>query len=80
MFFGLVGLVLLLVPFLDRRGQREGRSLGWTIGGIAGLLFAIGMTCWGYESLLPLYIVLMTILLLGLLAFLTRGPREETNR
>jgi cytochrome b6 len=80
MFFGLVGLVLFLVPFLDRRGQREGRSLGWTIGGIAGLLFAIGMTCWGYASLLPLYIVLLTLLLLGLLAFLTRGPREGTSR
>lgn len=77
MFFGLVGLVLLLVPFLDRRGQREGRSPMWTAAGIVGLLFTVGMTCWGYASLLPLYIVLITVLLLALLAFITRGPREE---
>jgi len=77
MFFGLVGLVLLLVPFLDRRGQREGRSPMWTAAGVVGLLFTVGMTCWGYASLLPLYIVLITVLLLALLAFITRGPREE---
>lgn len=80
MVFGLAGLVLLLVPFLDRRGQREGRSPGWTAAGIAGLGFVIGMTCWGYGSLLPLYIVLLTVLLLSLFAFITRGPRERASR
>ena len=74
--FGLAGLLLLLVPFLDRRGGR-----GWSIAGVAGLAFVVGMTCWGYGTLLPLYIVFLTALLLAILAFITRGPsRAEETR
>jgi len=65
--FGAAGLLLLLVPFLDR-----GRSVGWALGGVAALIFAVGMTCWGYASLLPLYVVFITAILLSLFAFITR--------
>ena len=73
--FGLAGLLLMLVPFLDR-----GRSVGWTIGGIVGLVFVIVMTCWGYGTLVPLYIVLLALALLAVFAFITRGPREVEGR
>ncbi|HXH93513.1 MAG TPA: cytochrome b N-terminal domain-containing protein [Thermoanaerobaculia bacterium] len=80
MFFGAAGLLLLLIPFLDRGAQRTGRSKAWSIGGVAVLLWALGMTCWGYASLLPLYVVLISALLLGLLAFITRGSRKPEDR
>jgi len=67
--FGVAGLALLLVPFLDR-----GRSRGWAIAGLIGLAFVVGMTCWGYGTLLPLYIVFLTGLLLAVFAFITRSP------
>ena len=75
MLFGLAGLVLLLVPFLDRRG-----SPAWSIAGVFGLAFVIGMTCWGYGTIIPLYIVMLTVLLLSLFAFITRGPRSGDAR
>jgi cytochrome b6 len=78
--FGLAGLLLLLVPFLDRGAARNGRSPFWTIGGIAGLAFVIVMTCWGYGTLVPLYVVLLTVVLLGVFAFITRGPRQTEDR
>jgi quinol-cytochrome oxidoreductase complex cytochrome b subunit len=74
LLFSLGGLLLLLVPFLDRRGAREGKSPGWTIAGLFGLTFVIVMTCWGYGSLLPLYIVMLTVLLLAIFAWITRSP------
>ena len=80
MFFGAAGLLLLLIPILDRGAQRTGRSKAWSIGGVAVLLWALGMTCWGYASLLPLYVVLISALLLGLLAFITRGSRKPEDR
>ncbi|HEY3053903.1 MAG TPA: cytochrome bc complex cytochrome b subunit, partial [Thermoanaerobaculia bacterium] len=78
--FSLAGALLLLVPFLDRRGAREGRSPGWTIAGIAGLTFVVVMTCWGYETLIPLYVVFLTIILLFVFAFITRGSKSEERR
>lgn len=74
--FGVAGLALLLVPFLDRRAARDGRSPGWTIAGIAGLIFVVAMTCWGYASLVPLYIVFLSVLLFSIFAFITRGTKE----
>jgi len=72
LLFGLAGLLLLLVPFLNR-----GRGRGWTIAGILGLAFVIVMTCWGYGTLIPLYIVFLTALLLALFAFITRAPEAR---
>lgn len=74
LLFGLGGVVLLLVPFLDRGAARTGRSPGWTVAGILAVTFVVAMTCWGYASLLPLYSVLITALLLLLLAYITRTP------
>ncbi|HMB71087.1 MAG TPA: cytochrome bc complex cytochrome b subunit [bacterium] len=45
--FGLMGLVWLLIPFLDR-SRRTGRVVRWA-GGI-GLVYMIVMTVWGYLS------------------------------
>ena len=78
--FGLAGLLLLLVPFLDRGAARTGRSPGWTIAGIAGLAFVVVMTCWGYATLIPLYIVFLTALLLSVFAFITRNPHTTETR
>ncbi|HEU4521523.1 MAG TPA: cytochrome b N-terminal domain-containing protein [Thermoanaerobaculia bacterium] len=75
LLFGLGGAVLLAVPFLDRRAAREGRSPGWTAAGVLALVVIIAMTCWGYASLLPLYAVLLSGVLLLIFAFITRGPR-----
>jgi quinol-cytochrome oxidoreductase complex cytochrome b subunit len=75
LLFSTAGLALLLVPFLDRRAARDGRSPAWTVAGIAGLVFVVGMTCWGYASLIPLYVVFLTVLLLSGFAFITRGTR-----
>jgi cytochrome b6 len=71
LLFGAGGLLLLLVPFLDRRGGR-----GWSIAGVAGLAFVIGMTCWGYATLIPLYVMLLALLLLSMFALITRSRRS----
>jgi cytochrome b6 len=71
LLFGIGGLVLLLVPFLDRKS-----SPAWPIGGAIAVAFAVGMTCWGYASLVPLYAVFISMILLSLFAFITRGSRR----
>jgi len=78
LLFGALGALLMLVPFLDRSAPGKGRV--WTIAGVVALLFVIGMTCWGYMSLLPLYVVIISGILLLLLAFITRGGRRSENR
>ena len=67
LLFSLGGGLLLLVPFLDRK-----RSRGWEIAGVAGLAFVVAMTCWGYASLVPLYLVFLTALLLAIFAWITK--------
>jgi cytochrome b6 len=71
LFFSLCGLVLLLVPFLDRKVMTHGKSRLFDAAGVVALIFIVAMTCWGYKSLLPLYIVIATAALLGLLAWAT---------
>jgi cytochrome b6 len=78
LLFGALGLLLMLVPFLDRSAPGKGKV--WSIVGAVALLFVIGMTCWGYMSLLPLYVVILSGILLLLLAFITRGGRKSENR
>ncbi len=77
LLFGLAGLIVLLVPFLDRNVVTRGRSPGFTWVGVAALLFVLAMTTWGYHSLVPIYIVLGTVLVVALLGFVTRPPRPE---
>ncbi|HEY0593719.1 MAG TPA: hypothetical protein VGF40_18250, partial [Thermoanaerobaculia bacterium] len=77
LLFGLAGLIVLLVPFLDRNVVRRGRSPGFTWVGVAAVLFVVAMTTWGYHSLVPIYIVLGTVLVVAILGFVTRPPRPE---
>lgn len=70
--FGIGGLLLVLVPFLDRRVVKEGRSPGYTLIGILALIYIIALSCWGYASLVPLYIVLLSVLVLLGVAYATR--------
>jgi quinol-cytochrome oxidoreductase complex cytochrome b subunit len=80
LLFSLGGLVLLAVPFLDRGVSKNGRSPGFTVAGVLALVFIIGMTIWGYSSLLPLYVVALTIVLLLLFALLTRTtPKDQSE-
>jgi quinol-cytochrome oxidoreductase complex cytochrome b subunit len=78
LLFGALGALLMFVPFLDRSAPGKGR--GWSILGVVALLFVIGMTCWGYMSLLPLYVVIITAVLLMLFAFMTRGGRKSEDQ
>lgn len=75
LLFGLGGLALVLVPFLDRNIVRTGRSPGFTAIGIVALIYIVGMTCWGYRSLVPLWIVLATAAATALLSPRERGTR-----
>ncbi len=58
LLFGLAALVLVLVPFLDRGVAHRGRSPVFTAVGVAAVVFIVGMTAWGYHSLVPVYAVL----------------------
>lgn len=72
MLFGAAGLLLLLVPFLDRGVVRTGRSPLFTAAGIAALVYIIGMTSWAYRSVVPVLITFATGVLMALLAHVTR--------
>ncbi len=50
LFFGLCGLMLFLVPFIDRPGKKSNSKISkvMTISGILALIFIVGMTIYGY--------------------------------
>jgi len=73
--FGLAGLVLLLVPFLDRGVVRNGVSPVFTAVGVVGLVFVIAMTAWGYHSLVPVWVAVATAGLTAVMGWVTRGTR-----
>jgi cytochrome b6 len=66
--FGFGGLLLVLVPFLDKTG----RSPLFTWVGVLAVIYIVGMTSWGYRSLLPVWIVLGTGVLSLILSLGTR--------
>lgn len=72
LLFGLAGVLLILVPFLDRRVQDDGRSPWFTALGLSALAYIVGMTAWGYRSWVPLYVVAGTAALTLLLGLGTR--------
>lgn len=72
MLFGFAALLMILVPFLDRGIVCRGRSPVFTMTGVLSVLFIVGMTSWGYQSLVPVWIVLGTGALILLLGFVTR--------
>jgi cytochrome b6 len=74
--FGLAGLLLVLVPFLDRRVVREGRSPGFTLVGALALVYIIAMTAWGYRSLVPVWAVLVTAVVVWVLSLGSASGRD----
>jgi cytochrome b6 len=72
LFFGLAGLLLVLVPFLDRRG-----SAVFPVLGVVAIVYMVAMTAWGYRSWSPVVIVLASGLLALVLSLGTRGARRQ---
>jgi cytochrome b6 len=73
--FALAALVLVLVPFLDRGAARTGRSPGFTAAGIVAVIYMVGLTAWGYRSLVPVYAVIGAVVLVWMLGLAIE--REE---
>jgi cytochrome b6 len=73
--FGLAAVALVLVPFLDRRPDRDASAV--TLVGGAGLAWVVGMTAWGYRSWAPVWAVAGT---LGVLFVLGVGTRAGPGR
>ena len=65
LFFGVAGLLLMLVPFLERK--REGSNPVFTVVGVVSLIYVVGMTAWGYKSLLPVWVIVATAAVIGVL-------------
>lgn len=65
LFFGLVGAVVLFVPFLDR-GERCRKVLNLLA--TSFVIFFVVMTAWGYFDVVNLRVILATSLFLGVLA------------
>jgi cytochrome b6 len=76
LLFGAAGLLLILVPFLDRGVVRRGRSPAFTVVGAAALAYIVAFTAWGYRSLVPVWVVLATGALIAVLSFGTRRTGE----
>ena len=78
LLFGLGGLLLVLVPFLDRGVVRRGRSPAFTAVGAAALVYIVAFTAWGYDSLLPVWVVLATGVLIAILSLATQRAGRKT--
>ncbi len=77
LLFGLGGLALVLVPFLDRGLVKRGRSPGFTVVGVLVVVYIVAMTAWGYHSWVPVWVVLATLALIGVFAFVVRHEGAE---
>jgi cytochrome b6 len=77
--FGLAGLVLIAIPFLDRRAMRGLPSPGFTLAGLVVLALMIALTAWGYHSWAPVYAVVGALAVTLILAVAVR-QREEGSR
>jgi len=79
LFFSFAGLAMLLVPFFDPDPDDRRRSRRMTQIGVISLIFIVGMTSWGYRSLLPIGIVLATAAMVLVMGAATRRiPRVDT--
>ncbi len=67
---------MMLVPFLDRRVETEGRSPIFTAVGVAALVYMVALTAWGYSSWVPIWVVFGTGVLTAILVWATR-PSES---
>ena len=77
LLFGLGGVLMVLVPWLDRGVVRRGRSPIFTAIGLVALFYIVGMTAWGYRSLVPFYVLLATAAVIALMGFISRGAGGE---
>ena len=77
LLFGLGGLAMVLVPFLDRRIEREGRSPWFTAIGVGALIYMVAMTAWIYSSWVPVWVVFGTGALTAVLAWATRPAEND---
>jgi quinol-cytochrome oxidoreductase complex cytochrome b subunit len=77
LFFGLGALLMLLVPFIDNDPENRRRSRWTSWVGAAALVFMVGMTAWGYRSLLPVWIMVGMGALMFVLGAATRRISEE---
>jgi quinol-cytochrome oxidoreductase complex cytochrome b subunit len=75
--FGLGGLLLVLVPFLDRGLVRHGRSPGFTVVGVLAVAYVVAMTAWGYASWVPVWAALAFAVLVAVLTYGTRHGAGE---
>ena len=76
MLFNLAGLLMVAVPFLDRGIEKRGRSPIFTAIGVVAVLYMVGMTAWGYESLVPVWVALGAIALVAVLGLATGRRRR----
>lgn len=76
LLFGLGGLLMLLVPFLDRGLARRGKSPGFTLVGVLAVIYMVALTAWGYRSWVPVWVVLATLALVGVFAYVVRHDEE----
>jgi cytochrome b6 len=80
LLFSLAGLLLVLVPFLDRNVNRTGRSPLFTWLGVLAIVYMVVLTSVGYRSLLPVYIILLTGVLIFLLSWGTKRVRKKEEK
>jgi cytochrome b6 len=80
LFFGLAGLIVLLLPLIDRGREGERQRRGVTLVGVLAVVFVVGMTALGYRSLVPVWTVLGTLALLALLGWFLQGPQTGEAR
>jgi len=66
LLFGLLGLAILLVPFLDPAVPNNRRSSMVTGAGMVLLIYVIALTAWGYRSWSPVLITAAVVLILML--------------
>ena len=76
MFFSLAGLLMVLVPFLDRGAERSGQSPIFSAVGVVSVIYIVGMTAYGYRSWVPILIVLGTGALMAILGLGTKRVRR----
>ncbi len=77
--FGFAGLLLVLVPFLDKGLQRTGRSPLFTNIGIIAVVYMVGMTAWGYRSWVPVLIMVISGVVVFILEIGTRRARGRRD-
>jgi len=71
--FGLLGLVLLLVPFLDRDTTGKAVSRAFSLAGVLALVYVVALTAWGYRSMVPICVTLAVGAIIVLLMLRSRA-------